>query len=43
VVYFEKGKVNAEDIPAPEPAATAKKTPKKAPPKKATKRPPPAR
>jgi hypothetical protein len=44
LVYFDKGKVDPEAIPAEEPAATAKKTPKKAPAKKApTKRPPPAR
>ncbi|MBI3406135.1 MAG: hypothetical protein HY046_11845, partial [Acidobacteria bacterium] len=46
IVYFDKGKVNAEDIPADE-AATPKKTPKKAPAKapakKAPAKRPPAR
>lgn len=43
MVYFEKGKVNSEDIPADEAAAVKKSTPKKNPPKKAPTKRPPAR
>lgn len=39
-VFFDKGKVNSEDIPAVEKAQPKKAPPKKAPAKKAAKRPP---